>query len=110
MVQRHKSISGRGSLPGAGGEAAAAAAAAAATAASAVAYTQISSKLEGIEGLISALKVHVRPGCVLCSWAYRMLRFIYMYTGRRVLSMHCLGVLYSVKCGEGCVVLMEVVK
>lgn len=65
MVQRHKSISGRGSLPGAGGEAAAAAAAAAATAASAVAYTQISSKLEGIEGLISALKVHTRPGCVL---------------------------------------------
>ncbi|CAM9391146.1 unnamed protein product [Pylaiella littoralis] len=56
-IQRHRSISGRGSLSGAGGGAsAAAAAAAAATAATAVAYTQISSKLEGIEALISALK------------------------------------------------------
>lgn len=60
-AKRQKSISGRGSLPGAGdGAAAAAAAAAAATAATAMAYTQISSKLEGIEGLISALKVCVR--------------------------------------------------
>lgn len=63
MVQRHNSISGRGSLPGTGGGASAAAAAAAATAATAMAYTQISSKLEGIEGLISALKVRVPAIC-----------------------------------------------
>lgn len=59
MVQRHNSISGRRSLSGAGGGASAAAAAAAATAATATAYTHISSKLEGIEGLISALKVRL---------------------------------------------------
>lgn len=57
MIQRHHSISGRGSVPGGGGGAAAAAAAAAATAATATAYTHISSKLEGIEALIAALKV-----------------------------------------------------
>lgn len=42
---------------GGGGAAAAAAAAAAVTAATATAYTHISKKLEGIEDLISALKV-----------------------------------------------------
>ncbi|CAM9214228.1 unnamed protein product [Scytosiphon promiscuus] len=56
MVQRHNSISGRGSVSGVGGGASAAAAAAAATAATATAYTHISAKLEGIEGLIAALK------------------------------------------------------
>lgn len=65
MIQRHQSISGRGSLSGGGGGASAAAAAAAATAATATAYTHISSKLEGIEGLISALKVRV---CVLVNY------------------------------------------
>lgn len=50
-----------------GGASAAAAAAAAATAATAMAYTQISSKLEGIEGLISALKVRV--GALLLNFA-----------------------------------------
>ena len=59
-MQRHESISGRGSISGTSGGATAAAAAAAATAATATAYTHISSKLEGIEGLISALKVCAR--------------------------------------------------
>ena len=44
-------------MSGGSGGASAAAAAAAATAATATAYTHISSKLEGIEALISALKV-----------------------------------------------------
>lgn len=65
MIQRHQSISGRGSISGGGGGASAAAAAAAATAATATAYTHISSKLEGIEALISALKVRA---CVLHDW------------------------------------------
>lgn len=69
MVQRHHSISGRGSISGGGGGASAAAAAAAATAATATAYTHISSKLEGIEALISALKVRAR---VLRDWKYTM--------------------------------------
>eukprot|EP00752_Nemacystus_decipiens_P010330 g9202.t1 len=56
MIQRRLSASGRGSISGDGGGASAAAAAAAATAATATAYTHISSKLEGIEALISALK------------------------------------------------------
>lgn len=60
LIQRHESISGRGSISGASGGATAAAAAAAATAATATAYTHISSKLEGIESLISALKVQAR--------------------------------------------------
>lgn len=65
MIQRHQTVSGKGSPSGAGGGASAAAAAAAATAATATAYTHISSKLEGIEALISALKV---CACVLRGW------------------------------------------
>lgn len=68
LLHRHGSISTatggrggpRGSLmatAGGGGAVAAAAAAAAVTAATATAYTHISKKLEGIEDLISALKV-----------------------------------------------------